>query len=219
MHKEEIINRLLDPGVIAIIRANDSNQLTDACQALIEGGIHAIEVTMTTPNALGVIQETTNYFGKQILMGVGSVLDDTTARMALLAGAEYVVTPVFRPEIISICQRYGKPICCGAYTPTEALNAHESGADFIKIFPADGLGPSYIKAVKAPLPQLRIIPTGGVTPETCGAFIKAGCSAVAAGSSLVSKDILEKKDWSQLKQSAQIFVDAMKKARNSSPEL
>src|SRR5205823_14824510 len=130
----------------------------------------------------------TKKFGDQILMGVGTVLDTETCRAALLAGAEFVVTPVFKIDVIRLCNRYGKPIACGAYSPTEALTAYESGADFIKIFPADQLGPAYIKNLLAPLPMLRIIPTGGVTTETAASFINAGCVALAAGSSLVSKD-------------------------------
>ena len=131
-------------------------------------------------------------FGEKVLIGVGSVLDTETCRAAILAGAEFVVTPVTRPDVIQLCNRYSKPIASGAYTPTEALTAHESGADFIKIFPADQIGPAYIKNILAPLPMLRIIPTGGVTVETAASFIAAGCVALAAGSSLVSKDVLKR---------------------------
>ncbi|MEM1058242.1 MAG: bifunctional 4-hydroxy-2-oxoglutarate aldolase/2-dehydro-3-deoxy-phosphogluconate aldolase [Verrucomicrobiota bacterium] len=213
MSKDDVIARLLDPGIIAIIRADHSEHLQRACEALVEGGIHAVEVTMTTPDALSVIAQTAEELGPQICLGVGTVLDEVTARNAMLAGAQYVVTPVMRAEIIRCCRRYGVPIACGAFTPTEALAAHEAGADFVKIFPADSVGPAYIKAIKAPLPQLRIIPTGGVTVETVGAFLKAGSSAVAAGSCLVSRDILAKGDWPQLTQRAREFVAAMEVAR------
>lgn len=215
MNKSEIIQGLLTPGVVAIIRADSSSQLIEACDALAEGGITAIEVTMTTPNALDVIKEISASRGDKILIGVGSVLDDITARLAILAGAQYVVTPVLRPSVIQTCRTYSKPICCGALTPTEALTAHEAGADFVKIFPSDGLGPSYIKAIKGPLPQLQIIPTGGVTPDTCGAFIKAGSAAVAAGSCLVSKQVLQNKDWTKLKETSQAFVKAIQQARSA----
>src|SRR3954452_10083869 len=198
MNKHDIIHRMLNPGMVAVIRADSSSQLLDAARAMAEGGVIAMEVTMTTPNAIDVIREVSGELGNRVLMGVGTVLDDVTARLAILAGAEYVVTPVMRPDVIALCRRYSKPIVCGAYTPTEALAAHEAGADFIKLFPAETLGPAYIKALKAPLPQLQIIPTGGVTTKTAGDFIKAGCAAVAAGSSLVSKDILAKKDWKAL---------------------
>jgi 2-dehydro-3-deoxyphosphogluconate aldolase/(4S)-4-hydroxy-2-oxoglutarate aldolase len=213
MMKHQIMAGLLDPGVVAIIRADSSDQLADACEALVAGGVTAVEVTMTTPNALGVIREVTGRMGRRILMGVGTVLDDITARLAIEAGAEYVVTPVLRPDVISLCRRYSKPVLCGCYTPTEALAAHEAGADFIKLFPADGLGPKYIAAIKAPLPQLEIVPTGGVTVDTCADFIRAGCVAVAAGSSLVSKEILKNRDWARLTVTASQFVKNVAAAR------
>jgi 2-dehydro-3-deoxyphosphogluconate aldolase/(4S)-4-hydroxy-2-oxoglutarate aldolase len=215
MTKTQIIQRMLNPGVIAVIRADSSEQLVDVARALQAGGVTAMEVTMTTPNALEVIRAVTTELGSRILMGVGTVLDAETARMAILAGAEFVVTPVVKPEIIQLCNRYSKPIVSGAYTPTEALTAHETGADFIKIFPADGLGPGYIKAIKAPLPQLEIIPTGGVDVQTTPEFIKAGCAAVAAGSSLVSKEILKSKDWEKLTETARAFVVAVASARST----
>jgi len=198
MTKQESIHRLLNPGVVAVIRADSSAQLLNICTALADGGVTGMEITMTTPNALEAIKEVTTALGSRIYMGVGSVIDATTARLAILAGAEFVVTPITKEEIIRCCNRYSKPIVCGAYTPTEAINAYELGADFIKIFPADGLGPNYIKAIKAPMPQLQIIPTGGVDVNTCADFIKAGCAAVAAGSSLLKKDLVEKQDWKGL---------------------
>lgn len=213
MTKLEIIDRILNPGIVAIIRADSSEQLIDAAGALYEGGVTGMEITMTTPNALQVISDVRKKFGDKILIGVGSVLDTETARAAILAGSEFVVTPVTRPDVIALCNRYSKPIASGAYTPSEALLAHESGADFVKLFPADQLGPQYIKNILAPLPMLSIIPTGGVTVATAESFIKAGCVALAAGSSLVSKDILQAKDWKRLTETAAAFVDAIKKAR------
>jgi len=209
----QIIHQLLNPGIVAVIRADSSDQLLQVAEILSKGSVTAMEVTMTTPNALDVIREVTDRLGNEVLMGVGTILDTETCRAAILAGAEFVVTPIFRPEIIQLCKRYGKPIICGAYTPTEILNAWETGADFVKVFPADGLGPNYIKAVKAPLPQVQIIPTGGVDLNTAADFIKAGCAAVAAGSSLVSKKILETKNWPELKATAQKFVEIVAQAR------
>lgn len=211
--KAEIMEGIRNPGIVAIIRADSSDQLLDACKALVEGGCPSVEVTMTTPHALDIIHSVTRKMGRRILIGVGTVLDDVTARMAIEAGAEYVVTPVFRPEVIALCRRYSKPVLCGCYTPTEALNAHEAGADFIKLFPVDSLGPTYIKAIKAPLPQLEVIPTGGVTVDTCGDFIKAGCAAVAAGSSLVSAEILKNREWDLLRARAASFVANIQAAR------
>jgi len=211
--KGRIIERLLNAGVVAVIRADSSAQLMDVARALEAGGVTAMEITMTTPNAIETIQTVTRELGDRVLMGVGTVLDTETCRAALLAGAQFVVTPVMRPEVIALCNRYSKPIICGAYTPTEALTAHESGADFIKIFPADGLGPSYIRALRAPLPQLEIIPTGGVSVETAGDFIRAGCAAVAAGGSLVSKEVLKSGDWAALTATARAMVAAVADAR------
>jgi len=213
MHKSTIIQRLLDPGIIAIIRADSSEQLLQAAEALMEGGITAMEVTMTTPNALQVIGDVTARFGNKLLMGVGSVLDSETCRAAILAGAEFVVTPVTKLEVIRLANRYGKPIAVGAFTPTEALTAHESGADFIKLFPAEFAGPDYIKSMLGPLPMLQVIPTGGVTPDTAADFLHAGCVALGAGSALVSKEMLKKRDWAGLKSRAEEFVKAVKAAR------
>ena len=213
MSKPEIIDRIVNPGILAVIRADSSEQLISVAEALYEGGVIGLEITMTTPNALQVISDVSKRFGKKVLVGVGTVLDTETCRAAILAGAQFAVTPVLRPEVIKMCNRYGVPIAAGAYTPTEALTAYESGADFVKIFPADQLGPTYIKNILGPLPQLRIIPTGGVTVATVDSFIKAGCVALGAGSSLVSKDVLKNQDWKKLTETAAAFVEAIKKAR------
>ncbi|HEX4085336.1 MAG TPA: bifunctional 4-hydroxy-2-oxoglutarate aldolase/2-dehydro-3-deoxy-phosphogluconate aldolase [Chthoniobacteraceae bacterium] len=213
MTKPEIIDRILTSGIVAIIRADSPEQLIDAAGALYEGGVTGMEVTMTTPNALQVISDVSRKFGDKVIIGVGSVLDTETARMAILAGAEFVVTPITRPDVIQLCNRYAKPIASGAYTPTECMTAHESGADFVKLFPADQVGPAYIKNILAPMPMLRIVPTGGVTVDTAASFIKAGCVALAAGSSLVSKDILKARDWKKLSETAASFVAAVRAAR------
>jgi 2-dehydro-3-deoxyphosphogluconate aldolase/(4S)-4-hydroxy-2-oxoglutarate aldolase len=213
MDKDQIIEGLLTPGVVAIIRADHSEQLIDASRALIEGGVSGIEITMTTPNALQVIADVRQAFGDKVLAGVGSVLDVRTAEAAIAAGAEYVITPVLKPEVIAFCNKVGKPVFAGAYTPTEAQTATELGADFVKIFPADGLGPKYIAAIRGPLPHLKIVPTGGVDVNTAGDFIRAGCVAVAAGSSLVSKDILKNREWKKLTELAAAFIAAVAKAR------
>jgi 2-dehydro-3-deoxyphosphogluconate aldolase/(4S)-4-hydroxy-2-oxoglutarate aldolase len=211
--KDKTIQKLIHPGIVAVIRADSSEQLMNVAEALVAGGAPTVEVTMTTPNAIQVIAEVKKRLGEKICMGVGTVLDAATARTAMLAGAEYVVTPVLKLDVIETCRRYAKPVIAGAYTPTEALTAWEAGADFIKIFPADGLGPGYIKAIKAPLPQLEIIPTGGVDLNTAADFIKAGCAALAAGSSLVSKKTLADKNWTELAAVAQKFVKVIADAR------
>jgi len=213
MTKSEIVQRLLDPGIIAIIRADSPEQLVEAAEALLAGGVSVMEVTMTTPNALEVITAVTRKFGDAVLMGVGSVIDPKTVYAAVAAGAEFIVTPVTKPQVIAAANELEKPIASGAFTPTECLLAHESGADFVKLFPADVGGPTYIKSILAPLPMLRIVPTGGVTPETAAAFLNAGCAALGVGSSLVSKEILQKKDWAELKKRAAKFVEAVRAAR------
>ncbi len=213
MTKSQIIERLLDPGIVAVIRVESSQVLLPICEALLEGGVTALEITMTSPDAINTIAEASREFAGRALMGVGTVLDTETCRAAILAGAQFVVTPVCRPAIVEMSLRYGKPVACGAYTPTEALTAHEAGADFIKLFPADGLGPKYIQNILAPLPMLRIVPTGGVTVETAGDFLKAGCAALAAGSSLVAKEFVQNKDWAGLTARAAAFVAAVKMAR------
>ena len=213
MTKLEIIERLLDPGIIAIIRADSSDQLVAVADALRTGGVTAMEITMTTPNALQALAEVTAKLRGQVVMGVGSVLDPETCRAAILAGAEFVVTPVTKPEVIRLCNRYGKPVASGAFTPTECLLAQESGADFVKLFPAEFGGPKYIRTILAPLPMLQIIPTGGVTPDTAGEFLAAGCVALGAGSSLVSKEILANRDRRALPARAAEFVEAVKRKR------
>lgn len=213
MTKTQIIQRLLDPGIIAIIRADSSEQLVDAAAALLAGGVTAMEVTMTTPNALAVVTAVTQRFGDRILMGVGSVIDAPTVDAAVAAGAEFIVTPVTKPEVIAAANRLGKPIASGAFTPTECLLAHESGADFVKLFPAEFNGPAYVRTLLAPLPQLRIVPTGGVTPQTAGAFLAAGSVALGVGSALVSKEILRARDWKQLTERAEEFLAALRTAR------
>lgn len=215
MSKSSIIQRLLNPGIIAILRSPTGAKLIDAAKAAVAGGVTAVEVTMTTPGALNIIRDTKRALGDQIVMGVGSVLDSESCRSALLAGAEFVVTPAVRPEVITLANRYGVPIICGAMTPTEALTAQECGADFIKLFPAEHLGPNYLRALLAPMPSLQFIPTGGITPENAGAYLEAGAVAVGVGSALVSQEMIDNGDWPKVTKIAGKFVAAVKKARLS----
>ena len=211
--KSEIISLLTDPGVIAVVRAQKVEQVLPLSEALIEGGVIAIEITMTTPNAIGAIREAARKIGPRGVIGVGTVLDAQSCRAAIEAGAEFVVSPILRPELVEPCRKADKPIMLGAYTPTEAQLAHEAGADFIKIFPSDGLGPGYIKALRAPLPHLRIIPTGIARETDVTEFIKAGCAAVGLGSLLVSQTILRESDWAELTRLARKFVALVREAR------
>jgi 2-dehydro-3-deoxyphosphogluconate aldolase/(4S)-4-hydroxy-2-oxoglutarate aldolase len=211
--KSEIIARLTDPGIIAVVRAQKSEQVIPLSEALLAGGVIAIEITMTTPNAIAAIRDARQKLGERALIGVGTILDADTCRSALQAGAEFVVTPVLRPEFVPIVHAAERPIMLGAYTPTEAQTAHEAGADFIKIFPADTLGPGYIKGIRAPLPHLRIVPTGGVDVHNVADFLKAGCAALGVGSSLVSAKILQDANWPELTRKAAEFVAAARQAR------
>jgi len=212
--KHRLISRLLDPGIIAIIRTDSPEGLVEAADALYAGGVTAMEITLTTPGALDVIREvTTRHRESGLLMGVGSVLDPESGRAALLAGAEFVVTPVFNEGVIRMANRYGKPVIVGACSPTEILHAIEMGADFAKVFPSEQLGPQYIKNILAPMPHLPLIPTGGITPENLHEWMAAGSVAVGIGTALVSRDILQTKDWPRLTERAAAMVRAMKQAR------
>jgi 2-dehydro-3-deoxyphosphogluconate aldolase/(4S)-4-hydroxy-2-oxoglutarate aldolase len=211
--KSEIIAQLADPGVIAIIRTQSAEAVAPVVAALMAGGLNAIEITLTVPGALEIIRATRAKFGDAILLGAGTVLDPQTCAAAIEAGAEYIVTPIMRPALVAAAHTLGKPVALGAYTPTEAQLAHEAGADFVKIFPADGLGPNYIKNLKAPLPHLRIVPTGGVTPANVGEWIRAGATAVGVGSALVSAQILKDQNWSELTRQAAAMVAAARAAR------
>lgn len=205
--KTHLLELVKHTRVIAIIRAKDSAQLINVVAALREGGIRLIEVSMTTPNALKVIEEAVQAFGHEAAIGAGTVLDAETARLVINAGAEFVFSPVFKPEMIEICRRYSKIAIPGAFTPTEILNAWECGADLVKIFPTSQVGPSYIKAVKAPLPQIDVIAVGGVDLDNAQTFIKAGCSAVGVGSSLVKKEFLEENNFKALTDLARRYVE------------
>ncbi len=212
--KAEILSLLTNPGIIAVVRAQKAEQVTPLAEALIAGGVIAIEITMTTPNAIAAIQAASRQFEARAVIGVGTVLDDDTCRAALAAGAEFVVSPIYRPELVGIAAAAHRPLMLGAYTPTEAQWAYEAGADFIKIFPADGLGPGYVKALRAPLPHLRIVPTGGVDVQNVADFLNAGCVAVGVGSSLVSAKLLQENNWTELTRRAAEFVSAAQQARS-----
>jgi len=206
--KSEVISLLSRPGIVAVVRAQKPEQVIPLSEALLAGGVHAIEITMTTPSAIEAIRDARERLGEKALIGVGTVLDVDTCRAAIEAGAEFVVSPICRTELVAIAHGADRPIMLGAYTPTEAQIAHEAGADFIKIFPADTLGPGYVKALRAPLPHLRIVPTGGVELDNAAAFLKAGCAALGVGSSLVSAKILQEADWPELTRRARAFVAA-----------
>jgi 2-dehydro-3-deoxyphosphogluconate aldolase/(4S)-4-hydroxy-2-oxoglutarate aldolase len=213
LSRSDIIDRLLNPGVIAVVRALRREQVIPLSKALVDGGITAIEITMSTPDAINAIREAREKIAHRAVIGVGTVLKLADCQQALAAGAQFIVTPVCRPEFVAPSHQAERPVMIGSYTPTEAQLAHEAGADFVKVFPADTLGPSYIKSIRAPLPHLKIVPTGGVDLNTIGDFFKAGCVAVGAGSALLSKEILQNDDWRALTKRASEFVAAAQVTR------
>lgn len=200
-------------GLIAIVRLDSAGELVHAAKAIAAGGVSVIEFTMTTPGALRTIEESARELGGDVLIGAGTVLDAETARAAILAGAEFVVAPTLNPEVIEICHRYDKVVVPGAYTPTEILTAWELGADFVKLFPAEVGGPAYLKAVRAPLPQVRLVAVGGVSVETAGQFIRAGAVALGVGSNLVNQKVVAEKRFDDLTAAARALSQAVQEAR------
>jgi 2-dehydro-3-deoxyphosphogluconate aldolase/(4S)-4-hydroxy-2-oxoglutarate aldolase len=211
--KEQLMRTIMETAVIAVIRAPAAEVLLPIAEALLEGGVPAIEVTMTTPKALWGIEMLAERFGDRAVVGVGTVLDGATARDAIAAGAEFVLSPTFHVDVVETTRRYGKISVPGAFTPTEILTAWTAGADVVKVFPSTALGPQYIKDLLAPLPQLKLSPTGGVDAKNAGDWIRAGAACVGTGSSLVSKDAIAKKDWGTITANAKLFVEAVRTAR------
>lgn len=211
--REANLQRILDTGIVAVVRAPSSDDLISVVKALYAGGVECIEITMTTPNALEVIKASVEAIGDKALIGVGTVLDPETARMAINAGAQYVVTPTLNLDVIRLCKRYSRVIIPGAFTPTEILTAWEAGADIVKVFPATALGPKYFKDIKGPLPHVRLTPTGGVDLDTIGEFIRCGADCVAVGGNMVKKELMAAKDYDGLTALARKFAEAVRAAR------
>ncbi len=212
--KQPYYDQIAASGVVAVIRAQSKDQLLDIAKSLLAGGVCAIEVTMSTPKAIAGIEMLADALGDQAVVGVGTVIDASTCRDAISAGAQFVVSPTFDPEIVATTKRHGKISIPGAFTPTEILRAWSAGADVVKVFPSTTLGPAYFKDILAPLPQLKMTPTGGVDLKNTGDWIKAGAAFVGVGSALVSKDALAHGDWQAITASAKSFIDAVRKARN-----
>lgn len=209
----DVIGHIERVGVVAIIRVSRPGALLAAADAVREGGVTAIEVTMTTPGALELIEQVRARSDSAVVFGAGTVLDPETARACILAGAQFIVTPTLNVQTIALCRRYSVPIVAGAYTPTEILTAWEAGADVVKVFPADNLGPKFIRTVKGPLPQVKLLPTGGVTLDNTADFIRAGAIAVGVGSELISQALLDAGDFAALTARAREFRAAVDRAR------
>lgn len=209
----DTLSRILDCGIVAVVRSEKPDQLIQVVQALAKGGVTAAEITFTVPDADRVIREVRNALGDKIVLGAGTVLDTETARTAILAGAEYLVTPCLNLDVIKMCKRYGKVIMPGSFTPTECLTAWEAGADVVKVFPADIVGPGFFKAMKGPLPQLRLMPTGGVDLTTAESFLNAGACCLGVGSSLVEPKAVAAGDFARIESLAAQYVEIVRKFR------
>jgi len=213
MFREKIVEKIIDSGVVAVIRLSEKEKLLDIINALAKGGVSAMEITMTTPDAVQIIKEFSGQIGDEFILGAGTVLDPETARAVILAGAQFVVSPVTNIEMIKMAHRYDKAVFPGAFTPTEILHAWEHGADIVKVFPATKLGPQFFKDIHGPLPQIRLTPTGGVSLDNAGEFIRYGASCLGVGTALLNKKMIAESDWTALAEHAIRFVDEVRKAR------
>jgi 2-dehydro-3-deoxyphosphogluconate aldolase / (4S)-4-hydroxy-2-oxoglutarate aldolase len=213
MTKDKQLRHVLDCGIVAVIRSHDSQQLVEATRALADGGVTVVEITMSVPNALEVLRHIRQALGDRVLLGAGTVLDPETARAVLLAGAEYIVAPTINLDVIRLCRRYDKLVMPGAFTPTEILTAWEAGADIVKVFPAEVVGPAYFKALRGPLPQVRLMPTGGVDLGTAAAFLQAGACCLGIGSQLVEPKAVAERNFDRIRDLARQYVAIVKQAR------
>jgi 2-dehydro-3-deoxyphosphogluconate aldolase/(4S)-4-hydroxy-2-oxoglutarate aldolase len=214
--KEKSLGKIREVGLVPIVRAPSAEDALLAAEAIVAGDIGILEITMTIPNAIRVIEKVADKFGDKLLLGAGTILDTETGRAALLAGAEFLVTPALNLQVIELARRYSKPIMPGALTPTEVLAAWQAGADIVKIFPCGPVGGAkYIKALKGPFPQIELIPTGGVNLETAPDFIKAGAAAVAVGGELVNLKLLREGKFEVITANARLYLEAVRAARVS----
>lgn len=212
MEKLDDLQRIVDRGIVAVVRAENAEKALAVAEAIKAGGIDIIEITLTVPGCMDVIRELARaYSGKEVLIGAGTVLDPETARTALLSGAEFVVSPHLNPETVRLCNRYQKVCIPGAMSVTEVVQAMECGADIVKVFPGSVLGVEFVKAVKAPLPQAPLLPTGGVSLDNVGAWLKAGCVAVGVGGELTKG--AKTGDYAQVTATAEAFMERIREAR------
>jgi 2-dehydro-3-deoxyphosphogluconate aldolase/(4S)-4-hydroxy-2-oxoglutarate aldolase len=214
MTKQQILSSIIDIGIVPVVRTASAESAIQAVEAIYSGGIRAAEITMTVPGAIRALEKVADAFGDRIVLGAGTVLDPETARAAMLAGAEFFVSPSLKLSTIEIARRYSKVVMPGALTPTEVLAAWEAGADIVKIFPCGNVGgPKYIKALRAPFPHIEMIPTGGVNLETAGEFLKAGACAVAVGAELVDAKSLKEGRLELIAEKARQYLAVIAKAR------
>lgn len=212
--REKALTKIREVGLIPIVRVPTEEDAMRAAEVIAQGGIGIAEITMTVPRALRVMEGVAARYGDKVLLGAGTILDPETCRAAILAGAEFIVTPSLDVRVIEMARRYGKPVFPGALTPTEVVTAWQAGADMVKIFPCGPVGgPKYIKALKGPLPQIDMVPTGGVNLDNAAEFIKAGAAAVAVGSELVDMRVLKEGKLDQIAETARKFVEAVRAGR------
>ena len=212
MKREKILEEILKRKSVAVIRLKDAGKLKKVIEALALGGVSVAEVTMTVPNAIELIKQITQELNEGIIVGVGSVLNADVAKQAIEAGAKYVVSPIFKKEIIDAAHAYDVPAMPGCFTPTEILTAYEYGADVVKVFPADVLGMAFFKGILAPMPHLKLMPTGGVTLTNAGDWIKAGAVAVGIGSALLEKEAIDSENYSKLTENAKLITQSINNA-------
>jgi 2-dehydro-3-deoxyphosphogluconate aldolase/(4S)-4-hydroxy-2-oxoglutarate aldolase len=216
MEKREVLNRMISEGLVPVIRVTSASEAIDVSDAIKEGGVSFIEITMSVPGAIDVIKELTKKYKDEIIMGAGTVLDTETGRAALLAGAQFIVSPILNLDLVRLAHRYSALVIPGTMTPTEILTAWNEGADMVKVFPAAQLGgPEYIKAVRGPLPQVLLVPTGGVNLQNAGAFIKAGAAALGVGGELVDKKAIQEKKFNIITENTKAFLKAIREARGT----
>lgn len=212
MKREKILEEVLKRKSVAVIRLKEADKLKKVIEALALGGVSVAEVTMTVPNAIGLIKQVTQELNEDIIVGVGSVLNADVAKQAIEAGAKYVVSPIFKKEIIDAAHEYDVPVMPGCFTPTEVLTAYEYGADVVKVFPADVLGMAFFKGILAPMPHLKLMPTGGVSLTNAGDWIKAGAVAVGIGSALLDKEAIDSENYSKLTANAKQITESINNA-------
>jgi len=212
--KAEVIQQIRDTGVIPVVRASSTDEAMRAIDAIREGGISVLEITMTVPGAIKVIEQVSKRYGKDVLVGAGTVLDPEIAEACISSGAQFVVSPALNLETIACCRRLDVAVMPGALTPTEVVQAWNAGADFVKVFPAGAVGgASYLKALKAPLPQIELVPTGGVSLKTAGDFIRAGAAALGVGADLVDLKAIREGQSDVITERAKQFSQIVREAR------
>jgi 2-dehydro-3-deoxyphosphogluconate aldolase/(4S)-4-hydroxy-2-oxoglutarate aldolase len=218
MNKTEVLGRIREIGVVPVVRASSAEEAMQVVEAIKEGGVPVLEITMTVPRAVRVIEQLADRYGSEVVVGAGTVLDPETARACILAGAAFVVSPALNTATIELCRRYSVACMPGALTPTEVVTAWQAGADVVKVFPCGALGGAkYLKSLKAPLPQIEMIPTGGVSLQTAAEFIRAGALALGVGADLVDTKAIRSGDARKVTEAARAYVTAVRAARDGGP--